>query len=161
MVIQRAEDEPTPGPGAPADAPEVTETSEVTGVRGASGVAGVTDLRAALEREMYWGEEASKTHLSSGELRDAIHDFAALLRADERETIPRGEPNLGGHSRWRRQVKLRLFRVLRPITRRYDRLTGDLAELTQALADRVSALEAEVARLRSKLDGSGADEEGL
>ena len=161
MVTQRAEDEPNPEPIAPGDAPDATDTTEVTEAERAAAVAGVTDLRVALERELYWGEEASKTHLSSAELRDAIHDFAALMRADERETIPRGEPNLGGHSRWRRRIKLRLFRVLRPITRRYDRLTGDLAELTQALADRVSALEAEVARLRSKLDGSGADEEGF
>ncbi|HLB62654.1 MAG TPA: hypothetical protein VJN50_07985 [Actinomycetota bacterium] len=144
MVTQRAEDEP-----------EAADDEEVR----AGADAEVTDLRASLEREMYWGEEASKAHLSSGELRDAIHDFAALLRADERELIPRGEPNLGSHSRWRRQTKLRLFRVLRPITRRYDRLTGDLAELTQALADRVTALEAEVTRLRSKLDGSGEERE--
>jgi len=145
MVTQRAEDEPA------------SATDE--GVRvGADAL--VTDLRASLEREMYWGEEASKSHLSSGELRDAIHDFAALVRADEREVIPRGEPNLGSHSRWRRQAKLRMFRVLRPVTRRYDRLTGDLAELAQGLADRVAALEAEVARLRSKLDGSGEEPKG-
>ncbi len=37
---------------------------------------------------------------------------------------------------------------MRPISWRYDRLLADLGELNAALADRVAALEAEVARLR-------------
>jgi hypothetical protein len=103
-------------------------------------------------RELYWaGDATSRSRMSTPEVRDELHDFAALMRADERLPIPRGEPNLASVSRWRRQLKLRLFRVLRPISWRYDRLLADHAELTTALAERVQQLEAEVARLREEL----------
>jgi uncharacterized small protein (DUF1192 family) len=47
-------------------------------------------------------------------------------------------------------LKLRLFRLFRPISWRYDRLLGDLGELSAALADRVAVLEAEVRRLKQE-----------
>jgi hypothetical protein len=107
------------------------------------------DLRDALAREMYWAEEATpRSRMDTGEVRDALHDFAVLMRDDERQIVPRGEPNLASRTRWRRRVKLRLFRLFRPISWRYDRLLGDLGELNAALADRVAVLEAEVARLK-------------
>ncbi|HEX6332473.1 MAG TPA: hypothetical protein VF129_14470, partial [Actinomycetota bacterium] len=82
--------------------------------------------------------------------RDALHDFAAAMREDEKAIIPRGEPNLASTRRWRRRLKVRLFRLFRPISWRYDRLLADQAELGAALADRVAALEAEVRRLRER-----------
>ncbi|MBI3648725.1 MAG: hypothetical protein HY240_08255 [Actinobacteria bacterium] len=104
-------------------------------------------------RELYWADEAaSRSRLSTEEVRNELHDLTALLRADERLTIPRGEPNLASISRWRRQLKLGLFRLMRPISWRYDRLLADHAELTTALAERVLQLEAEVARLREDPD---------
>jgi hypothetical protein len=107
------------------------------------------DLRDALAREMYWAEEATpRSRMDIGDVRDALHDFATLMRDDEKQTIPRGEPNLASTSRWRRQLKFRLFRLFRPISWRYDRLLADLGELNAALADRVAVLEAEVERLR-------------
>ena len=113
----------------------------------------------ALLRELYWAEEATpRGRMSTPDVRDELHDFAALMRADEKLVIPRGEPNLASISRWRRQLKLRLFRLMRPISWRYDRLLGDHAELTTALAERLAAAEAEVARLRAELgrsDGGG------
>jgi hypothetical protein len=109
------------------------------------------ELRDALARELYWAEEATpRSRMDTGEVRDALHDFAALMRDDERQVIPRGEPNLSSRTRWRRRLKVRLFRLFRPISWRYDRLLGDLGELDAALADRVAALEAEVARLREE-----------
>ncbi|HXF74046.1 MAG TPA: hypothetical protein VNO79_15730 [Actinomycetota bacterium] len=120
-------------------------------------------VRAALARELYWAEEATRLRrMTAAEARDALHDLAVLLRADERSPVPRGEPNLASISRWRRRLKVRLFRLLRPITRRYDRLLGDLAELTAALAARVAEAEAEVARLREargERGGAGPGEE--
>jgi hypothetical protein len=107
----------------------------------------------AVLREMYWAEEATpRGRMTAAEVRDQLHDFAALMRADERSVIPRGEPNLAALSRWRRQLKLRLFRVLRPISWRYDRLLGDHAELTTVLAERLAVAEAEIARLRAELE---------
>lgn len=114
------------------------------------------DLRTTLEREMYWAEEGTALgRMTTAEVRDALHDFAVLMRADEKQVIPRGEPHLASRSRWRRQLKLRLFRLTRPISWRYDRVTADLAELTASLADRLAASEAEGARLRELLDERG------
>ena len=36
--------------------------------------------------------------MSTAEVRDGLHDFAALMRADEKLAIPRGEPNLASTS---------------------------------------------------------------
>ena len=109
------------------------------------------ETRDALAREMYWAEEATpRSRMDTAAVRDALHDFALLMRDDEKQVIPRGEPNLSSTSRWRRQLKFRLFRLFRPISWRYDRLLGDLGELNAALADRVAELEAEVARLRAE-----------
>ncbi len=118
-----------------------------------------TDAVHALERELYWAEEATpRARMSTSEVRDAIHDLAMSMRDDEKQVVPRGEPNLASTSRWRRQVKFRLFRLFRPISWRYDRLLGDLAELTASLADRLAQAEAEVARLRAEL--GSRDREG-
>jgi hypothetical protein len=44
-----------------------------------------------------------------------------------------------------------MFRFLRPVSKRYDRLLADLAELNAGLADRVAELEATVARLEERV----------
>jgi hypothetical protein len=105
-----------------------------------------------LSRELYWAEEATpRGRMTTGEVRNELHDLAALLRADERLTIPAGEANLASTSAWRRKLKLGLFRLLRPISWRYDRLLADHAELTTVLAERVQQLEQELASLREQL----------
>lgn len=93
-----------------------------------------------------------RSRMSTGDVRNGLHDFAALMRADERAMIPRGEANLASRSPWRRQLKLRLFRVLRPISWRYDRLLAEHAELTTALAERLAAAEAEIDRLKGEIE---------
>jgi hypothetical protein len=88
-------------------------------------------------------------------------DLAAQLRADELATVPQGEGYLALPSRWRRRLKYGLFRSLRPVSRRYDRLVGDLAELTTGLAERLMAAEVEVTRLRGAIgeDDAGTPED--
>lgn len=113
-----------------------------------------------LARELYWAQErASRARMDTPEIRDRLHDLAAQLRADEKVIIPHGEGNLASPSRWRRQMKFRLFRVMRPISWRYDRLIADHAELTTGLAERLMAAEAEIARLQARLQArmDGAD----
>ncbi len=90
--------------------------------------------------------------MDTPEVRDRLHDLAAQLRTDETLVIPMGEGNLASPSRARRQIKYRLWRVMRPATWRYDRLIADHAELTTSLAEKVMILEAEVDRLRIELD---------
>lgn len=111
------------------------------------------DARTSLERELYWAEEATRrSRMDTSEVRDALHDFVVMMRDDEKQVVPRGEPNLAARKRWKRQLKLRLFRVTRPVSWRYDRLLGELGELAAGLADRVAVLEADVARLRKELE---------
>ena len=104
-----------------------------------------------LSRELYWAQErASRARMDTAEVRDRLHDLSMQLRADEKVIIPQGEGNLASTTRWRRQLKYGMFRVARPISWRYDRLLADHAELTTSLAERVMALEAEVARLQAQ-----------
>jgi hypothetical protein len=114
-----------------------------------------------LARELYWAQErAPRARMDTQEIRDHLHDLAAQLRADERVIIPHGEGNLASPSRWRRQLKFGLFRLMRPISWRYDRLIADHAELTSRLAERVIEAEAEIERLRARLgEGAGAPED--
>ncbi len=113
-----------------------------------------------LARELYWAQErASRARMDTPEIRDRLHDLAAQLRADEKVIIPHGEGNLASPSRWRRQMKFGIFRVMRPISWRYDRLIADHAELTTSLAERLMAAEAELERLRTRLDGADAPED--
>lgn len=103
----------------------------------------------ALARELFWAQEAaSVSSMDMAELRDALHDFTARMRGDERQNVPRSEPNLASPSTWRRRLKVLQFRAFRPMSRRYDRLVGDLGELAAGLADRLARLEAEVEHLR-------------
>ena len=107
-----------------------------------------------LAREVYWAQEtAARARMDTPEIRDRLHDFAVQMRADEKIVIPHGEGNLASPSRWRRQIKYRLWRVMRPATWRYDRLLADQAELTTGLAEHLMALEAEVDRLKAELEG--------
>jgi hypothetical protein len=111
---------------------------------------------ADLSRELYWAQErASRARMHTPEVRDRLHDLAMQLRADEKVLIPQGEGNLASTSKWRRKLKYSLFRVMRPISWRYDRLIADHAELTTSLAERLMAAEAELARLRGERGDDG------
>jgi hypothetical protein len=113
-----------------------------------------SDAFRDLARERYWAEErASRARMETPEIRDRLHDLAAQLRADEKVIIPHGEGNLASPSPWRRRLKFALFRLMRPISWRYDRLLADEAELATSLAERLMATEAEIARLRAQLEG--------
>jgi len=107
--------------------------------------------RVALERELYWAEETTfRATMDAQELRILLQDLVAEMRADERSSIPRNEPQIGSPYRWRRKLKAAIFYFLRPMRRRYDRLLGDVGELVAMLAGRVAALEADVERLRAE-----------
>jgi hypothetical protein len=118
------------------------------------------DAGRILERELYWAGDATTAESgSTRQLRIALHDFAAALRADSRSRVPRQEPLLGSASRWKRNVKVSFYLALRPVTHRYDRLLADLATLTRMLAERLADAEAEIAQLRERVaDRAGVDE---
>jgi hypothetical protein len=111
------------------------------------------DARHVLDRELYWAGDASTlTSPGTQELRIALHDFAAAMRSDEHSRFPRQDPLLGSISRWKRTVKVIMYEVLRPITRRYDRLLGDLASMSREAVDRLADAEAEIESLRREVE---------
>lgn len=106
-----------------------------------------------LRRSLYWSQGAGQHEpRTTQHVRGKMLESIAHLRDDERRFIPYDEPNLSGRSNARRRVKRSLFRILRYMTFRYDRLLREQAQLGVALADRVIALEAEVAVLRERAD---------
>ena len=77
---------------------------------------------------------------TTAELAAALRDLAKRLRAEAIERVPE-EPFLGSNSAVKRALKSRLFRSIRPATRRFDRLSADLATVAADLAERLAILE--------------------
>jgi hypothetical protein len=108
--------------------------------------------REALERELYWlGGEEGDPATKAEQVRVAADRLLQRLRRDAAQAAPWGDPSLASGSGLRRRFKIVLHRVLRPVTRRYDRLAADLAAIQVTLADCVLQLEAETSRLREEL----------
>jgi len=115
-------------------------------------------LRAAVERELYWADDmVPKGDMSAKEIRIALAEFTATMRHDQLAALPHDEPFLGDRTRWKRGMKAAMFSSLRPFGHRYDRLLGDLAELSRLLANRLIEAEGEIEQLRARL---GDDESG-
>jgi hypothetical protein len=107
----------------------------------------------ALSRALYWAEEVGhRQEIGTKDVRERMLEFTSQMRTDERLLIPLGEPNLWSPTPWKRKLKYALFRFLRPITWRYDRLLADQTELSVRLAERVIELESEVDHLRSRVE---------
>lgn len=109
--------------------------------------------KRALERELYWAERAGVPEPSrtTAELRERLAVLAQTLRRDAGQAAPWGDPGIASGGRWRRRFKIVLHRLLRPVSRRYDRITAELAETGVALADALLRAEAEVDRLQREL----------
>ena len=121
--------------------------------------------REGLERELYWRTDpvAGEPLTPAEELRVRIEDLAQALKRDLGQAAPWGDPSLTSGSGLKRRYKILLHRMLRPITRRYDRIAAELAAISVALADLLRRSEAETRRLREEVaalqDGS-RDPEG-
>jgi SAM-dependent methyltransferase len=75
------------------------------------------------------------------ELAGALRDLVARLRAEQDQRVPEGEPFLDSASSLKRRLKSLIFRSTRPATRRYDRMTADLAMIATDLASRLAEAE--------------------
>lgn len=105
--------------------------------------------RQALERELYWlSGEGAEPGTKAEQARTAADRLLQRLRRDSVQAAPWGDPSLASGGGFRRRFKILLHRVLRPVTRRYDRLAAELAAIQVALADCVLQLEAELRRVR-------------
>lgn len=84
---------------------------------------------------------------STRELASALRQLVARLRADQDRRIPE-DPFLDSPSSVKRRLKSLVFRSARPATRRYDRLTADLATVAADLASRLAKAEEETTKAR-------------
>jgi len=93
------------------------------------------------------GLAAGAAPRSTARLGDVAAELERRLQDDRRASLP-DEPILRSGPSWGRWVKRAMYETLRPVTRRYDRITASLATLATSTAQRLEDLEAEVARLR-------------
>src|SRR5688500_20206995 len=85
---------------------------------------------------------------STRELASALRGLVARLRTDQDQRLPEGDPFLGSTSPLKRHLKSIIFRSTRPATRRYDRLSADLATVAADLASRLAEAEEETKKAR-------------
>ncbi len=109
--------------------------------------------REALEREVYWltlagpGEGEGETE----RIRAALEHLERMLKGDATQKAPWSDRSLRRGASWKRKLKELLFRGTRPLSRRYDWITADLAALGVNLSERLLEAEAEIKRLRDEL----------
>lgn len=82
------------------------------------------------------------------ELAGALRELTARLRTEQDQLVPAGDPILGSPSSLKRRLKKVILRTTRPATRRYDRLTADLATIAADLASRLAEAEEETKKAR-------------
>jgi hypothetical protein len=109
--------------------------------------------REALEREIYWaaGDAGARSLTPTAELRQRLEDLAETLHRQWGQAAPWGDPLFTTGSRWKRRFKIIMFRMFRPISRRYDRITAELASIGVALADRLARAEDDLRRQEEEI----------
>jgi hypothetical protein len=116
------------------------------------GEAAPQEAKDALERELYWARgEESASLTPTAELRARLEEIAETLHRQWGQAAPWGDPLLTGGSGIKRRLKIALFRILRPISRRYDRITAELASIGVGLADRLARAEDDLRRHEEEL----------
>ena len=143
-----------------------------------------TPAAEALRREVYWAPSptrsiGSRYHgVPMSPIAARWNALAGTLRWEYGEVFP-PEPLLRAGGGMRVRIKRMVWRITRPMSRRYDRIAGDLAELGFETAQfaagsttgrpepgptadhaRLAALEAEVASLREELRRARGDRRG-
>lgn len=115
----------------------------------------------AIARAAGLGDDAGggETPRSTARLGDVAAELERQLQSDRRADVP-DEPILRSGGPMGRWMKRTMYDTLRPITRRYDRICASLATLSTSTAERLEALEAEVARLRRRLEDADRPADG-
>src|SRR5687768_14354349 len=86
---------------------------------------------------------------STRELASALRDLVTRLRTEQDQRLPDVDPYLDSSSALKRRLKSVILRSTRPATRRYDRLTADLATVAADLASRLAEAEEETKKARA------------
>jgi len=133
------------------------------------GVRTTSAATEALARELYWAASPIPDHGTAqlaGDPADLVRrwsELEATLRRDSSVHLPQDEPFFREGGSLKRWIKRTMFRALRPLTRRYDRIDADLAllgietsrELALARQDNV-ALTMQLQEMRSVLQEFGS-----
>jgi SAM-dependent methyltransferase len=98
------------------------------------------------------GERTPGGRASIHELIARLNDLVVRLRAEQVVAVPADEPYLASDSSFKGGVKRGLFRLVRPATRRYDRLATELASVTVELAQHLDGAAADAERLDGDVD---------
>lgn len=113
--------------------------------------------REALEREVYWlgtTDPGETPATGLGELLSTLERLERALHADANRSVPTALLRMPP-SPLRRRLKGLMHRVLRPVTRRQDRIAAELAAAVLDLTEHVVRLETELGRLRREIHGGG------
>ena len=118
-----------------------------------AGAGSSDEALADLARRAEFGDAtgAGAAPRSTARLGDVAAELERQLQSDRRADVP-DEPILRSGGTLGRWMKRTMYDTLRPITRRYDRICASLATLSTSTAERLEALEAEVARLRRRVE---------
>jgi hypothetical protein len=84
------------------------------------------------------------------ELRASVDRLARALYRDVGEAIPLGDRRFRGPA-WKRWFKHGLHRVARPVSRRYDLITLELARIEVRLIDLLGQVEIDQRRMEAEL----------
>ncbi len=110
-------------------------------------------IRGAFDRELYRHSDPVRSEPpgSAEKLRERLEEVAHRLQRDATQAAPWGDPSLTSSGGMKRRYKILLHRLLRPVSRRYDRLSAELARACVDLADLLVRSETEARRLRQEM----------
>jgi hypothetical protein len=110
-------------------------------------------MRGSFDRELYRHSDPVRSELagSAEQLRERLEEIAHRLQRDATQAAPWGDPSLTSSGGMKRRYKILLHRLLRPVSRRYDRLSAELARACVDLADLLVRSETEARRLRQEI----------
>ena len=127
-------------------------TEEATPRDGADAGSAADALEEVARRSGLGGDtDGGAPPRSTARLGELAAELERQLQSDRRADVP-DEPILRSGGTLGRWMKRTMYDTLRPITRRYDRICASLATLSTSTAERLEALEAEVARLRRRVE---------
>jgi SAM-dependent methyltransferase len=121
-----------------------------------------SEASEALARELYWAGSPIPDPRTAPPLDDDADlvirwsELESSLRFDSSLRIPADEPFLVHGGRLKRWVKRTMFAVLRPLTRRYDRIDADMSALGMQTAQQVAVAREAVTQELELLRGTVA-----
>ena len=118
-----------------------------------------SQIREAFDRELYRHSDPVRTESGTPgdaagapeRLRRRLEEMAHELQSDTAQAAPWGDRSLASSRGFRGRYKLLIHRLVRPVSRRYDRVTAELARACADLSDLAIRSQTEARQLRRDL----------